>query len=111
MCLVLGAESLAAYTKAVDMLREEMAGAAGHGVSAASGLVEAAPARLPAKLLNNAAVLQLRAGRVRAAVALMEEAMQVSALLRLCLTGQTDNHAADVLIDHIHVLSHHVLPR
>lgn len=67
-----------AYTKAVDMLREEMAAAVKRGVSAASGLVEAAPTRLPAKLLNNAAVLQLRAGRVPAALALMEEAMGVS---------------------------------
>lgn len=59
------------------MLREEMARAAKRGVSAASGLPESAPTRLPAKLLNNAAVLQLRAGRTAASLALMEEALLV----------------------------------
>ena len=59
------------------MLRDDIARAAKRGVSAASGLPEVAPTRLPAKLLNNAAVLQLRAGRTAAALALMEEAMLV----------------------------------
>ena len=74
------------------MLRAEIAAAAKRGVSTASGLPEAAPTRLPAKLLNNAAVLQLRAGRVAAALALMQEAL----LVRSGFSGELEGlgHAA-----------------
>ena len=63
--------------KAVEMHRQERAAAEKRTVSATSGQLEAGPDRLSAKLLNNAAVLHLRAGHVTAALELMEEALEV----------------------------------
>ncbi len=71
------AESLKAYEEAVKLQRRKVALAAVRGGVSVAGVAEVIQTRVPAKLLNNAAVLYMRAGRPEKALELLEEALQV----------------------------------
>ena len=71
------AESLKAYEEAVKLQRRKVALAAARGGVSVAGVAEVIQTSVPAKLLNNAAVLYMRAGRPEKALELLEEALQV----------------------------------
>ena len=70
-------ESLKAYEKAVDLQRRKVRQAAARGGVSVAGVAEVIQTRVPAKLLNNAAVLYMRVGRPLKALELLEEALEV----------------------------------
>ena len=70
-------ESLKAYEKAVELQRRKVKQAAARGGVSVAGVAEVIQTRVPAKLLNNAAVLYMRVGRPHKALELLEEALQV----------------------------------
>ena len=70
-------ESLKAYEKAVELQRRKLRQAAARGGVSVAGVAEVIQTRVPAKLLNNAAVLYMRVGRPHKALELLEEALQV----------------------------------
>jgi RNA polymerase-associated protein CTR9 len=74
------AGALAAYRRAIDEHRRAAAAAAAVGGGAPAAV-------LPARLLNNASVLQLRAGDARGALALAAEALASAAGGGLCELG------------------------
>ena len=57
--------------------RKKVALAAARGGVSVAGVAEVIQTRVPAQLLNNAAVLYMRAGRPEKALQLLEEALQV----------------------------------
>ncbi|KAK9810525.1 hypothetical protein WJX72_012163 [[Myrmecia] bisecta] len=72
------AAALAAYKKSLELARREAAKKPeANGHAEANGLAEAA-GQLTPKLLNNAAVLHMRAGELQQALALMTEALQAA---------------------------------
>ena len=73
------AESLKAYEKAVELQRRKVRQAAARGGVSVAGVAEVIQTRVPAKLLNNAAVLYMRVGRPHKALELLEEALEVRA--------------------------------
>ncbi len=91
------AESLKAYEKAVELQRRKVRQAAARGGVSVAGVAEVIQTRVPAKLLNNAAVLYMRVGRPHKALELLEEALEVRADLRIlttCMLSYSASHDA-----------------
>ena len=63
----------------MELQRRKVRHAAARGGVSVAGVAEVIQTRVPAKLLNNAAVLYMRVGRPHKALELLEEALEVRA--------------------------------